>query len=72
LWRASGFIAEFDEHSMTGTIFSSTIVAQNIQMFPKIDKVICSYRVEVCFYGVEERDALLIYIMFIIDKSLPI
>jgi hypothetical protein len=26
----------------------------------------------VFFFGVEERDALLIYIMFIVDKSLPI
>jgi hypothetical protein len=72
LWRASGFIVEFDEYSMTGTIFSSATVAQKIHMFPDIEKVICSYRVVVFFFGVEERDALLIYIMFIVDKSLPI
>lgn len=39
LWRASGFIVEFDECSMTGTIFSSATVAQKIHMFPDIEKI---------------------------------
>ena len=41
-------------------------------MFPDIDKVICSYQVDVFFIGVEVGDAVLIYIMLVLDKSLPI
>ena len=57
---------------MIGTIFSSATVAKNIPMFPDIDKVICSYQVDVFFIGVEVGDAVLIYIMLVLDKSLPI
>ncbi|VAI56422.1 unnamed protein product [Triticum turgidum subsp. durum] len=39
LWRASGFIVEFDESSMIGTIFSCATVSEHIPMFPKIDKI---------------------------------
>nr|CAB3504835.1 unnamed protein product [Digitaria exilis] len=39
LWKASGFIVEFDEASMVGTIFSSATVAKHDPLFPEIEKI---------------------------------
>ncbi|OEL36966.1 hypothetical protein BAE44_0002015 [Dichanthelium oligosanthes] len=39
LWKASGFIVEFDEASMTGKIFSSATVARHDSFYPDIEKI---------------------------------
>ncbi|TVU46199.1 hypothetical protein EJB05_05718 [Eragrostis curvula] len=39
LWKASGFIVEFDRASMIGTIFSSATVARHDSFYPDIEKI---------------------------------
>ncbi|KAG0540832.1 hypothetical protein BDA96_03G443600 [Sorghum bicolor] len=39
MWKGSGFVADFDEASMIGTVFSSAKIARREPCFPGIEKI---------------------------------
>jgi hypothetical protein len=43
MWKGSGFVADFDEASMIGTVFSSAKIARREPCFPGIEKVVFKF-----------------------------
>jgi hypothetical protein len=74
MWKGSGFVAEFDETSMIGTVFSSATVARRDSCFPSIEKVICSDLINLlnCSFDFWRECNFLVCIILIVDKSISI